>query len=175
MANFNKLNQFLDSLDKDFLHGVVPHIIAEKATEFYKNRFTVKADVKNKAWPPAKNPPRRGSLMVRSGNLVASIRPSVVSGERVVISAGSARVPYAQIHNEGGPIRVPVTRNMRKFAWAMNYKSGDNRWKQLAITRKSILRINIPKRQFMGHSKILDQLIINSINKAFKNFKNSIK
>jgi hypothetical protein len=64
---------------------------------------------------------------------------------------------------------------MRKFAWAMNYKSGDNIWKQLAITRKSILRINIPKRQFMGHSKILDQLIINSINKAFKNFKNSIK
>jgi len=153
------------------LHGAVPHIVAEKATEYYKSRFAVKADVKNKAWPPAKNPPRRGSLMVRGGNLVDSIRPSVVSGERVIISAGSAKVPYAPIHNEGGSMQVPVTKNMRRFAWAMKYKTGDNRWKHLAITRKSILRINIPKRQFMGHSKILDQILINSINKAFKNFK----
>lgn len=168
MASFNNLNRFFDRLDKDFLHGVVPHIIAEKATEYYKRCFTVKADVNNKAWPIAKNPPSRGSLMVRSGNLMASIRPSVVNSNRVVISAGSARVPYAKIHNEGGEVGIPVTKDMRKFAWAMNYKTGDERWKGLALTRKSVIRVNVPKRQFMGHSKILNQIIVNTIKTAFK-------
>lgn len=168
MASFNDLNRYFDRLDKDFLSGVVPHIIAEKATEFYKNRFTVKADINGKSWPPAKNPPSRGSLMVRSGNLMASIRPSVINSNRVVISSGSARVPYAKIHNEGGEVNIPVTKEMRKFAWAMNYKTGDERWKGLALTRKSVIRVSMPKRQFMGHSKTLNQIILNSIKTAFK-------
>ncbi len=168
MASFNDLNRFFERLDKDFLHGVVPHIIAEKATEYYKGRFTVKADVNGKAWPIAKHPPGRGSLMVRSGNLMASIRPSVVNSNRVVISAGSARVPYAKIHNEGGEVSVPVTMDMRKFAWAMKYKTGDDRWKGLALTRKSVIWVYMPKRQFMGHSKMLNQIIVNTIKTAFK-------
>jgi len=168
MTNFNDLNRFFERLDKDFLHGAVPHIIAEKATEYYKSRFTVKADVNGKAWPIAKHPPGRGSLMVRSGNLMASIRPSVVNSNRVVISAGSARVPYAKIHNEGGEVSVPVTMDMRKFAWAMKYETGDDRWKGLALTRKSVIRVNVPKRQFMGHSKMLNQIIVSTIKTAFK-------
>jgi len=168
MASFNDLYRFFDRLDKDFLHGVVPHIIAEKATEYYKSRFTVKADVNGKAWPPAKYPPSRGSLMVRSGNLVASIRPSVINSNRVVISAGSTKVPYAKLHNEGGEVSIPVTKDMRKFAWAMKYKTGDDRWKGLALSRKSVIRVNMPKRQFMGHSNTLNQIVLNTIKTAFK-------
>lgn len=170
MATFNDLYKFFDRLDQNFLQVVVPRIIAEKATEFYKQRFTVKADVNNRPWPPARHPPTRGSLLVRSGNLMASVRPSRVTPQRVVISAGSQQVPYAAVHNEGATLTVPVTRDMRKFAWAMKYKTGDDRWKGLALTKKRYLRINIPKRQFMGHSIVLRKLLIDSIRAAYSNF-----
>jgi phage gpG-like protein len=61
---------------------------------------------------------------------------------------------------------------MRKFAWAMKYKTGDDRWKGLALTKRASLRIGIPKRQFMGHSKQLDRQIISSVKTAFKSLFN---
>lgn len=172
MAESKKVNIFFETLEKQFLRDIVPRIIAEEATKFYKQRFTVKADVNNSPWPQAKNPPKRGSLMVRSGNLLASIRPSKVTSTRVVVSAGSSKVPYAQLHNEGGVVDVPVTKQMRRFAWAMKYKTGDDRWKGLALTKRASLRIGIPKRQFMGHSKQLDRQIISSVKTAFKSLFN---
>lgn len=172
MRKLQEINAFFDKLDKTFAQKILPSIIAEEATKFYKQRFTVKADVNNSPWPQAKNPPKRGSLMVRSGNLVASIRPSEVSSTRVVISAGSTKVPYAKLHNEGGAVDVPVTKKMRRFAWAMKYKTGDDRWEGLALTKRTSLRVNIPKRQFMGHSRQLDRQIISSVKTAFKSLFN---
>lgn len=173
MAKFKDLNIFFSNLDNKFLHGIVPIIIAEEATKFYKQRFTAKADINNSPWPEAKNPPTRGSLMVRSGNLVASIRPSKITSTRVIISAGSNRVPYARIHNEGGIIKVPVTKNMRKFAWAMKYKTGNDKWKYLAISKKQVLQVKIPQRQFIGHSQALKSLLTNIIKKAYKQYLNN--
>lgn len=175
MATFNDLYRFFDKLDQNFLKSVVPHIIAEKATEFYKQRFTIKADVNNRPWPPAKYPPTRGSLMVRSANLMQSIKPSRVTSNRVVISAGSSKVNYAKTHNEGANLKIPVTKDMRKFAWAMKYKTGDNKWKGLALTRKNFLQVNIPKRQFMGHSNILNKVLIDAVKNAYKHFFNNNK
>lgn len=66
------------------------------------------------------------------------------------------RVPYAAIHNSGGVVNPTVTPKMRKFAWAMHYKESggdkkaDTMWKRMALTKKTKLRIKIPKRQFMG-------------------------
>lgn len=181
MATFKDIIDFFNRLENNFARKAVPRIIAETATEFFKQRFTTK-EWEGTPWPNAQRPPQRGSLLVRSGKLVNSIKPSVVNSERVVISAGSSKVPYAKAHNEGETITVPVTPQMRKFAWAMHYKFGkaasrkkslglsyqSDEWKGLALTRKQSLQITIPKRQFMGTSRKLNQLIMDRFKTAFK-------
>lgn len=168
MTTFKDLDAFFKRLDSDFARKAVPRIIAEKATEFYKQRFTTK-EWEGIPWPQTKNPVKVGSLMVRSGKTMASVKPSVVTPEVVKISAGGTKAPQAKIHNEGGIIDVPVTPQMRKFAWAMNYKTKDDKWKGLALTKKQTLRINMPKRQYMGHSPKLNAIFMDSFKKAFKN------
>lgn len=97
-------------------------------------------------------------------------------------------VVYAAIHNEGGTVHPKITPKMRKYAWAKYYqlrgadkspsegpkrakngKSGRTsagapageaeKWKALALTKKTTLSIQIPKRQFMGPSEELDTRI----------------
>jgi phage gpG-like protein len=87
-------------------------------------------------------------------------------------------VEYAAIHNEGGQVNShpTVTTKMRKFAWAKYYttlglKKGEKapetipedaaRWKRLALTKKTKLDIKytMPKRQFIGESKELEDKI----------------
>ena len=74
-------------------------IIAETATEYFKGSF------RRKEWngrPWRRTLKHTGSTLIESGNLMNSIRPAEVSQNRVVISAGSEKVPYARVHNEGG-------------------------------------------------------------------------
>jgi phage gpG-like protein len=106
------------------------------------------------------------------------------------------RTPYAAIHNEGGTISVPVTAKMKRFAWAKYYEaSGRKRtkdgkthkrrkplspqeseaaeaWKRLALTKKTSLRITIPRRQFMGNSLELRQKLQEMIEKELMNIMN---
>ena len=88
-----------------------------------------------------------GSLLIDSGALVNSIRPAVITPQRVVISAGNEKVDYAQVHNEGFKGIVPVPAHTRKT------KRKDVPVK--AHTRKT----NIPKREFMGDSEELNEQI----------------
>lgn len=190
MTTFKDLDDFFKRLDTDFARRAVPRIIAEKATEFYKQRFTLKVDVDGKPWPDTAKPVKRGSLMVRSGALMASVKPSVVSEERVRISAGNTKVPYAKAHNEGETINIPVTPQMRKFAWAKYYEESGkgvktsktgakyqsievgqkaSPWKGLALTKKQMLTVKLPRRQFMGHSNLLNARLMESFKKAFSN------
>lgn len=187
MATFKEIDDFFNKLTEGFFKNSVPNIIAEKATEFFKERFTTK-EWDGMPWPEVKIPVKRGSLMVRSSSLVNSIKPMKVTSEEVVISAGSDKVPYARAHNEGETIIVPVTDKMRKFAWAKYYqesgkgvkkgKSGNiyqsadigkkaNPWKGLALTKKKSLTIRMPQRRFMGLSDIMNDHLFNEIKKAF--------
>lgn len=137
-------------------------IIAETATEYYKQRFTTK-EWEGVPWPEAKNPPSRGSLMVRSGALVSTIRPARVTPAEVTIRAGSPKVPYARIHNEGGTIWQKPTPKQRRFLWAKAYAVGTGgepapRWKYTAISKELI--IPIPQRRFIGKSMELNRRIV---------------
>lgn len=130
----------------DQLFDVVPDLVAETATEYFKESFTRKG-FDNNPWAPAKRDKRTGSLMVESGNLVNSIRPALVSREKVIISAGNDKVPYAQAHNEGytGPVTIPAhTRKTRKGTVDVG---------------SYILNQNLPARPFMGESEELFELI----------------
>lgn len=172
MASFKEIDDFFNKLSNEFFKKQVPNIIAEKATEFFKERFSTK-EWDGTPWPETKKPIKRGTLMVRSAALVNSIKPKTVTSEKVVISAGSDKVNYARVHNEGETITVPVTPQMRKFAWAMHYKEvgddkkADSSWKGLAMTKKKTLTITLPMRRFMGPSPKLNDVLFKSIKEAF--------
>lgn len=157
MGTYRNIDEFMASLNQK-VKQVVPKVVAETATEYYKERFRTK-EWDGKPWIQTKRFVKRGSLMVRTSSLVNSIRPSLVTHTKVRISAGNSKVPYAQVHNEGGIVRPQVTRKMRKWAWAKHYETKDPMYKAIALTRKNRLNIKIPRRQFMGHSQRLNAKI----------------
>ncbi len=142
---FDELNKFLRHIP-DAVVDDAADIIAETATEYFKESFARKGFDGN-PWEPARRHKSTGSLLVDSGALVNSIRPSVISPQRVVISAGNDKVAYAKVHNEGydGPVNVrPHTRTQRG---------------KTVNVRAHQRMISVIKRQFMGEAGELGDLI----------------
>lgn len=189
MATVKDIEAFLNKLDSDFVRRAVPRIVAEKATVFYKERFVVKKDPEGNSWPNTKRPVKKGSLMVRSGALQSTVKPSVTRPDLVRISAGSGKVAYAQAHNEGADI--VVTEKMKRFFWAKHIEaqggqtysvktkgvaktaknkqlSGDALFYKGMALKKVGSTITIQKRQFMGKSSQLNTILLDSFKKAFK-------
>ena len=169
MNNQEKINAWFARFEHR-MNEVVPNIIAETANEHYRGSFTRKS-WDNSPWAQTKKPNKKGTLMVRTpGGLASTIRPSTVSPSRVTISAGSSKVSYARVHNEGGL----VTRAARSETFVRNrnskrgkvgqFKRGTTRGQ--GFTFKAY-RYNMPKRQFMGHSAIVNRLIITRIKQVF--------
>lgn len=148
----------------------VPIIVAETATEYYKERFWPQNEdwekVKWQKLSPkyaAKKTFGKGRILTARTNLSNSIRPSSVKSNRVVISAGSKLVPYAKIHNEGGRISGAV--KVRRFT-NTNFMGTGRAVEIKAHTRYR--NFTMPKRQFMGHSKYLNQRLTTRLIKAFE-------
>lgn len=97
-------------------------------------------------WRDVKVSSHLGSLMLRSGNLRRSVR-FVATGSTVDVSSSMV---YAGIHNNGGTIRIPVSDKMRRFFWAQYKKSGDAKYKAMALSKKTEYTVQMPKRQFVG-------------------------
>jgi phage gpG-like protein len=166
MARYKDIDDFMSRLNEK-TRRVVPQVVAETATEFFKERFRVKQDPDGRPWQPVKRPVKRGSLMVRSGKLMNTIRPSLVRPDRVRISAGNAKAPYARIHNEGGTIKHPggtaYIPGDKRFAWVKNKTAARLEASGRKLPRTKPHDINIPQRRFMGHSKQLNGRIITRI------------
>lgn len=107
-----------------------------------------------------------GPLLSGRDRLFSSVGYETRPGAVTVFS----RLPYSAIHNAGGTVHPAVTPAMRRYAWAMYYKNGGgakgktpsaeaDRWKRLALTRKQRLDVRIPKRQFIGPSRRLEEAI----------------
>lgn len=139
---FDQLGEYFARLPETIMDDV-PDIVAETAIEYYKGTFDKKAFDGN-PWKEALKPRTNGSLMVDSGSLVNSITVSLVSRQKVVISAGNDKVPYAKAHNEGftGPVNVSQFTD----------KNGKN---VKAHTRA----MDLPQRQFLGKSDELALLL----------------
>lgn len=133
--NFDDLQKYFDTLPDKVL-DVASEIIADTAVEYFKERFTEKSYDGN-PWAPGK-PKRTGSLLVQSGALLNSIRPTYIGRDKVTISAGDLKVDYARIHNEGFNGKVTVN----PFSRTRNGKVED--------VKQFTRQMNIPKRQFMG-------------------------
>ncbi len=151
----DELEKYFEQLP-DQIFDNVPDIVAETATEYFKERFTEKSFDKN-PWAPAKVPKHTGSLLVESGNLLNSIKPSEITRERVVISAGNEKVEYAKVHNEGftGPVIIPAhTRSTKRGS--------------VGVRQHTRIQ-NIPRRQFMGYASELLETIKERIDNFLKN------
>ena len=170
MAKFNNIEDFFTHFNNT-IDNVVPQIIAETASEDFKENFKLKS-FDGVAWEETKKPVKRGSLMVRSGNLMASVRPAIVSARLVRVSAGSSKVPYAQVHNEGSKIsraarsETFVRNRHKKGKLNGAFKKGTSSGQGLSFKAYSY---NMPKRQFMGMNEPLKNKIKLRIEGAFNN------
>lgn len=140
----------------DIKKKIISTIRVELIDEFDLN-FERKAFF-DRPWAPAKHDPGIGSLMIRTARLRNSIRASD-DGNSIRFDSDAA---YAEIHNTGGVIyrNVSITPKLRRWAWAMYYKSKDEKYKGMALTKKSTIRqtINMPQRQYIGgnHPKVAE-------------------
>ena len=149
--NFDELQNYLSGISDQIIDEAA-QIVAETATEYYKESFKRKAFDGNPS-APARVPPGNGSLLIDSGALLNSIRSAYVWRDKVTISAGNEKVGYAEAHNEGytGPVKVNAHVRRTKKWGAVN-------------VREHTKRANIPQRQFMGESDELAEQIHDRIN-----------
>ena len=154
------LSKYLEQLPKKIM-DVAPDIIADTATEYFKDRFTEKAFDGN-PWAPGRSK-RTGSLLVDSGALVNSIRPSYIGKDKVTISAGDLKVDYARVHNEGFSGEVVINPFSRTRKGKIEQVKAHKR------------KVNIPQRQFMGDAKELGDKIHNRLQSAVNSITKEIK
>lgn len=176
---------------KDLQDDLLKGIDVDLSEEFDRN-FERKAFF-DKAWPKRKLFNPKGTLLnVRDGGgLRGSIRSIRGAGQVSWVSS----LPYASIHNEGG--EIAVTAKMKRFFWAMFYKSSEAvsktklgadrqnarnerlnaeaaKWRALALMPIGKI-IKIPERRFIGLHPKVDQIVkenadilVNKVNDSIK-------
>lgn len=125
-----------------------------------------------KAYKAAKKAARTRAILVQSGRLRRSFYTRIKRMDIIQI-ANSA--PYAQVHNEGARGSAFVKPHQRfvksgEYAGSGIYSIKSRREKRVQLEAKQNVRgysrrVNIPQRQFMGHSRQLEKQQINSIKK----------
>lgn len=148
------------------------------ALNFFKDSFQKQGwtDTAFVAWPSRTNDTRvGGAVLTQTGHLRDSLQ--ILSRSRFKLIFGT-HAPYAQIHNEGGTLSIPVTEKSRKFFWYMFKATGEVHWKWMALTKKERMVVKMPKRQFIGHSdtlmKELQNWWVGHIEKEFKKHINNL-
>lgn len=137
-----EIDKLLENQMEEILQGTA-QIVAETSVEYFQNTFRTKKFDGN-PWAPPRVPKRSGSLLVQSGALLNSIRPVLVSPERIVIAAGNEKVDYAQVHNEGFKGSVTVPAHIRHTQ------------RRDQTVRQHTRNVSIPQRQFIGAAQELE-------------------
>lgn len=166
-----------------------------KAMELLRENFRRNAFF-GTPWPRGKNPARLGKkLLYQSGDLSDGYM-SKIEGDSIHITN---TVAYAGFHNEGA--EIPVTINMKKFFWAMYYKSSGAMtktksgkvsaskrnvslsneaayWKSLALMKVGT-KIKIPERRVFGEHPQMDaaieRIIDRNVRESVEEMMNQVK
>lgn len=166
MSNIQRINTGFDRFDNDF-RAIVPTIVAETANEYFRDRFR-QENWDGVPWQPlspeyaSKKTRGRGRILVRDGILLNSIRPTTVTPNRVVITAGNSRTPYARAHNEG--LTISGIQQVKSFT-NRNFMGKGKPVKIRAHQRR--VNFRMPKRQFIGRSPYLNAVIRERLNLAW--------
>jgi phage gpG-like protein len=112
---------------------------------------------------------KNAGILTKSGALRRSIRVVQRTWNRIKIASN---LPYSEIQNEGGHITQVVTAKQAAYLGHMgaNLKKRGNTLLGNAYSRMAnapILNIDIPKREFIGNSRILNKKIKKLINREF--------
>lgn len=170
MSKINKIPDFLGmatQLKKDAVRYAAVEGINFFQDSFYNQGFT---DEGFEPWQQRKNDIDPGrKILIKSAFLMQSIQVFDKSEKRIVFGSDAE---HAEIHNNGGIVKIPITQKSRKYFWLMFKVTGNSMWKALALTKKESITITIPKRQFIGESatfmRQLDEWVKNEILKRFK-------
>ncbi|KAB8153409.1 hypothetical protein EZY14_009255 [Kordia sp. TARA_039_SRF] len=143
------------------------------ARNFFKESFQNQGftDTNFSPWQPRKNDVDPGrKILVKSSVLLNSIQVFKATTSEIRIGSDQE---YADIHNNGGVVTIPITDKSRRYFWYMFKSTGNGMWKALALTNKKSITVKIPKRQFIGESKVMmdkiQQWVIKEIEKRFNN------
>jgi phage gpG-like protein len=174
MTNEQKITAYFSRF-KFIMDKRVPGIIDETAREYYKESFRTKS-FDGKSWKPNKRPNKKGSQLVRSGAMMATIRGDTVSPSLVRIKAGNNKVRYARAQNEGAVISraersETFVRNRYKNGAKSKYFGGMGAYKKGTTPGRGYTfkkhKIVIPARPFMGHAAELNRRIKNRFKDIF--------
>lgn len=170
MSKINDVPDFLkmaQALKKDVIRYA-----SVAGVEFFKDSFQNQGftDSSFEAWPQRKDDADPGrKILIKSAFLMNSIQVFSADQKRIVFGSDAE---YAEIHNNGGTVSIPITKKSKKYFWYMYKATGNDMFKGLALTKKQSITITIPKRQFIGHSDTLmndlDAWLVNEIEKRFK-------
>lgn len=167
-------NKVLKLIDND-----LPKLAGNRAVRHFKASFenggftdtTLQPWRKTKSGKRSRFGQKSGGILIGSGALKRSIRILKAKGGSVIVTAGNQNIKYAQIHNEGGTVNIPITAKSRKYFWHMYKITNDLKWKRMALTKKESFTFKMPKRQFMGNSKMLNNEIAHLIAKKIDQLK----
>lgn len=116
---------------------------------------------------------RKGAaVLIKSGYLRRSIRITHQSQEMVAVGTSA---PYAQIHNEGGKVKKEVyVPAFKRRGYKRKTQSGTQQVKPHNVQgHNRQLNLNMPKRQFLGHSpdlmKSIERKYLRAIDKIVNN------
>jgi len=91
---------------------------------------------------------KKTSQMGRNVGSVVTVDPNGYSIHIGTGVGGKQSVKYALIQDQGGTTHPRVTKQMRKWAWAMYARWKEERYKWIALTKKTQLNIVIPASQW---------------------------
>lgn len=142
----------------------LPTEIGAEAVTFFKEGFNKQGWQGSSGlepWKERKKPIKGRKILIGkgTGNLKRGIVKRV-TGNTVIITVEGIAEAYADIHNFGGIIKVPykVGPKTRQNSYAKKPKIPFV-VPNIKASGKSHYEINMPRRQFIGHSSQLDKLL----------------
>lgn len=143
--NFGKLDDKLARVKR-----TMPPVLAQVAVNHFKDSFQDQGftDRTLQRWPKRKGNSRRDTgraILVKSADLRNSIHPAKVSFHITEISTDK---PYARVHNEGYHGPAKVRSHVRR-----------SRGGKSSRVRAHTRQMDMPQRQFMGNSVIMENEI----------------
>lgn len=173
LAEFSKLLRSKEREVQVLMRQKMPVIVGAMGKSHFRENFRKGGFVNNglHKWQPSKRIGVGTGAKSKYGTLLSS-RMHLYNNVSYAPGDGRVRihipVPYAAIHQFGGTVKVPVTSKMRGYAWHRYYQLGGGnkgsevpeeaqRWKRLALTRKTQLNITMPARPMIGQSAELNE------------------
>lgn len=158
------------------LMGTIPKRMATDAHRHFLMSFRNQGftDERLVLWPRLKKARTIGGRSVEGrilkgrGLLMNSLRIAQANWNSIVIAAGGPHVPYAKIHNEGGTIEATASvRSHTRRDHAANSRNGKvlRRGGTVGAHTRRMLTY-MPKRQYMGRSKVLVETMRQTIMKT---------